>query len=161
MFQIRAAFKEQMELRSGIERVREFFGDLKNFVEMMPGVERITSEAGGVARWLIRAEVPVIGAIRQVFPVEQTTNAPERIEWSPASSERKNLLRYSATFEPRGATTLVRITQNVELRRSSPRELHLLAGLVGAARLSEEMQKGVAGMMRTFLERARRQLESQ
>jgi hypothetical protein len=35
----------------------------------------------------------------------------------------------------------------------------MLAGLVGENRLSAEMQKGVSDMMRTFLQRARTQLE--
>ncbi|MGH9902685.1 MAG: hypothetical protein ACRD68_12830 [Pyrinomonadaceae bacterium] len=159
MFQIRAAFDEQMEFRAGLERAREFFGDLRNFVEMMPGVEKITSEAGGVMRWLIKADVPVVGAMRQAFAVEQTADGPHRIEWSPASQERKNFLRYTAVFEERGDSTLVRIEQRVEIRRQHARELHMLAGLVGAARLSTEMQKAVTAMMRSFLQRARAKLE--
>ena len=167
MFQVRAAFDEQLEIKSSVERARAFFSDLRNFVELMPGVERITAEAGGVMRWLIRAEVPVIGAIRQAFTVAQTEDRLERIEWSPAAHEKKNLLRYAATFEPRGAaadaaaaSTLVRIMQRVELRRQHARELHLLAGVVGESRLSTEMQKGVTEMMRTFLGRARARLEN-
>lgn len=160
MFQIKAAFDQQLEIKTTMERAREFFGDLRNFVEMMPGVERITTEANGVRRWLIRADVPVIGAIRQPFPVEQTDDRPERLEWSPAGSERKNLLRYAADFEERGASVLVRIAQRVELRREHARELHMLAGLVGASRLSAEMQKGVSEMMRVFLGRARAKLEA-
>ena len=160
MFQVRAAFDEQLEIKSSVERARAFFSDLRNFVELMPGVERITAEAGGVMRWLIRADVPVLGAIRQAFTVAQTEDRLERIEWSPAAHEKKNLLRYAATFEPRAAeSTLVRIMQRVELRRQHARELHLLAGLVGESRLSTEMQKGVTEMMRTFLGRARARLE--
>ena len=159
MFQVRAAYDEQLEIRSSLGRARDFFGDLGNFVKMMPGVERITTEAEGVVRWLIRADVPVIGAMRQAFAVELTEDSPRRIEWSPAADERKNLLRYSAAFEERGASTLVRIAQRVELRRQTPRELHLMAGLVGAARLSVELQKGVTEMMSTFLKRARAELE--
>lgn len=126
----------------------------------MPGVEKVTAEAGGVMRWLISAEVPLVGAMRQAFAVEQTVDSARRIEWSPAAHERKNFLRYSATFEERDdATTLVRVEQRVEIRRQHARELHLLAGLVGATRLSAEMQKGVTGMMRTFLQHARAKLE--
>jgi len=54
---------------------------------------------------------------------------------------------------------LVKIVQRVELRRQHARELHLMAGLVGAARLSTELQRGVTNMMRTFLQRARAKLE--
>lgn len=159
MFQIRAAYDEKLEIKASIERARAFFSDLRNFVELMPGVESITAEAGGVMRWLIRAEVPVIGAMRQAFAVEQTDNRPERIEWSPAANAKGNLLRYAAAFEQRGARTLINIVQRVELRRQQARELHMLASLIGENRLSVEMQKGVTEMMRTFLARARTKLE--
>ncbi|MGH9943981.1 MAG: hypothetical protein ACRD9R_16675 [Pyrinomonadaceae bacterium] len=159
MFHIKAAYDEQLEVAASVERVREFFSDLKNFVELMPGVESIREEAGGMVRWLIRADVPVIGSIRQAFSVRLTDDSPARIEWSPASGVHDNFLRYAAAFEERGARTLVRIAQRVELRRQRATELHLLAGLVGEGRLSAEMQKGVAQMMRAFLQRARKQLE--
>jgi carbon monoxide dehydrogenase subunit G len=159
MFQIKAGFSEQVEWRTSAERARAFFGDLKNFAELMPGVERITAEAGGVARWLIRADVPVIGAIRQAFPVFQSADGAARIEWSPAAGEQKNFLRYAASFEELGETTRIRIEQRVELRRKHARELHLLAGVAGESRLSAEMQKRVADMVRTFLQRARARLE--
>ena len=103
-------------------------------------------------RWTIRADVPVVGAMRQAFPVVQTDDSPHRIEWAPAAGEKKNLLRYAARFDERGdGNLLVRIEQRVELRRQSARELHLLAGLVGEGRLSAEMQKAVAAMMQSFL----------
>jgi carbon monoxide dehydrogenase subunit G len=160
MFQVKAGFDEQLEMKTTLERAHEFFADLRNFAELMPGVEEIKQEAGGVARWLIRAEVPVIGAVRHAFAVEQTEDRPERIEWSPAVQERNNFLRYAAAFEQRGARVLVKIVQRVELRRQHARELHTLAGLVGERRLSAELQKGVAEMMRTFLQRARARLET-
>src|SRR5215208_6931314 len=127
MFQVRAAFSEQVEWRTSAEAARAFFNDLRNFAELMPGVERITADAGGIARWLIRAEVPVIGAIRQAFSVSKSVDEPARIEWGPAAGESKNLLRYTASFEERGATTRIRIEQRVELRRGSARQLHTLA----------------------------------
>lgn len=159
MFQVRAAFSEQVEWRTSADAARAFFDDLKNFAELMPGVERITAEAGGIARWLIRAEVPVVGAIRQAFAVSKAVDEPARIEWGPARGESKNFLRYVATFEERGATTLIRIEQRVELRRQHARELHTLAGLAGESRLSAALQKGVTEMLRSFLQRARTRLE--
>jgi carbon monoxide dehydrogenase subunit G len=159
MFQIRAAFSEQLELETTVERAREFFGDVRNFAELMPNVERITAEAGGIARWLIRAEVPVIGSIRQAFTVAPAPAAPNRIEWSPAAGEKKNLLRYTAWFESLGERTRVRIEQRVELRRQNARELHVLAGLAGESRLSAAMQQGVTEMMRVFLQRAKARRE--
>ncbi|HYY95435.1 MAG TPA: SRPBCC family protein [Pyrinomonadaceae bacterium] len=159
MFAIRAAFDEQVEWRTSAERAREFFNDLRNYAELMPGVERITADALGVARWLIRAEVPLVGSIRQAFSVRQSVDEPSRIEWSPAAGESKNFLRYSATFEERGQTTLIRVAQRVELRRQSARELHALAPLAGEGRLSAALQKGVAEMLQAFLKRARARLE--
>lgn len=159
MFAIRAAFNQQVEWRTSAARAREFFNDFRNYAELMPGVERITADAMGVARWLIRAEVPVVGSIRQAFSVFQSVDEPSRIEWSPAAGESKNFLRYSATFEERGATTRIRIEQRVELRRQSARELHTLAALAGEGRLSAALQKGIAEMLQAFLKRARDRLE--
>ena len=160
MFRIQAEFKGEVEVKTTMERARAFFGEVRNIAEMMPGVESIRPEAGGVVRWTVRADVPVLGAMRAAFAVEMTDDSPARIEWSPAAREDKNYLRYTAAFEPRGARqTLVRIAQRVEMRRKSARELHLLAGLVGEGRISHEMQKRVAEMMKTFLQRARAKLE--
>ena len=161
MFRIKAEYSEQLELRTSIERARKFFGELKNFTELMPGIESIKREASGIIRWTVRADVPLLGAMRAAFAVEQTDNTPERIEWSPAAIEKQNYLRYAAIFEERGASqTLVRIVQRVEMRRRNAKELHLLAGLIGENRISAEMQKRVTEMVRTFLQRARARLES-
>lgn len=161
MFRIRAEFNDQLEVSASLERARAFFVELRNVVELMPGVESITREAGGVMRWMVRADVPMLGAMRAVFAVEQTEDQPERVEWSPAAGEQKNYLRYVAAFEERGAKTLVRIVQRVEMRRQTARDLHMLASLVGEGRISAEMQKRVSEMIRTFLQRARARLESQ
>lgn len=162
MFRIKAEYSEQIVVRASIERAREFFGEIRNFVELMPGIESIRREANGVMRWMVRAEVPALGTMRQAFAVELTLDRPERIEWSPAAQESKNYLRYAAIFEPRGArATLVKIAQHVELRRKHAKELHLLAGLIGEGRISAEMQKRVSEMIKTFLERSRLRLEGQ
>ena len=101
MFRIKASYADQMELRTTVERAREFFGELRNFADLMPGIEGIRKEAGGIMRWMVRAEVPVIGAVHAAFAVEKTEDSPERLEWSPARSEMKNYLRYAAVFEER------------------------------------------------------------
>jgi carbon monoxide dehydrogenase subunit G len=163
MFQVKAGYDGQLDVRAGLERARDFFSNWRNFVELMPNLESITPDARGILRWVIRAEVPVIGAMRVGFPVTQTNAEGERIEWSPAANEQKNLLRCATSFETHAASnafTRIRIALRVELRRQSARELHTLAGLVGASRLSSEMQKRVNEMMRVFLERARLKLEN-
>ncbi len=159
MFRIKAEYNEQIEVKTSMERARAFFGELGNIVELMPGIEGIKKEAGGVMRWLVRADVPVLGAMRAAFAVEKTDDRPERLEWSPAAIEKQNYLRYAADFEERGKKTLVRIVQRVEMRRQHAKELHLLAGLAGETRISAEMQKRVTEMIKTFLQRARAQLE--
>lgn len=159
MFKIKAEHSEQVELKTSLERAREFFGELRNFVELMPGVEAIKNQAGGIKLFMVKAEVPALGAMRAAFAVEQTDDSPWRIEWSPARGEKGNFLRYVAAFEERGAKTLVRIAQHVEMRREHARELHMFAGFVGEGRISAEMQKHVATMIKTFVQGARARLE--
>src|SRR6478672_6340343 len=161
MFRIKASYADQLELRTTLEKAREFFGELRNFADLMPGIEGIRNEAGGIMRWVVRAEVPVIGAVGASFTVEKTEDSPERLEWSPARTEMKNYLRYAAAFEERGQKVLIRFVQHVELRRKHAMDLHRLAILVGEGRISAEMQKRVREMIKTFLERARVKLEEE
>jgi hypothetical protein len=161
MFRIKASYSDQLELRTTIERAREFFGELRNFADLMPGIEGIKKEAGGIMRWVVKAEVPVIGAVHASFTVEKTEDSPDRLEWSPARSEVKNYLRYAAAFEERGHKVLIKIAQNVELRRQHAKDLHRFAILVGEGAISAEMQKRVKEMIKTFLERARVKLEGE
>lgn len=160
MFRIKAEYSDQVEVKTNLERAREFFNNLRNVADLMPGIEEIKSEAGGIMRWIVKAEVPMLGSMRVAFAVERTDDQVNRIAWSPAAAEKKNFLRYAAIFEEHGAKTLVRIVQQVEMRRENARELHMLAGLVGEGRISAELQKHVAAMIKTFLERARARLES-
>jgi len=161
MFRIKASYTEQLELKTTLERAREFFGEFRNFVDLMPGIEGIRKEAGGIMRWMVRAEVPLIGSVQASFPVEKTEDRPERLEWSPARGEMKNYLRYAAAFEERGHKVLIRIAQHVEMRRPHARDLHRLASLVGEGPISAEMQKRVSEMFKTFLQRAQTKLEKE
>ena len=79
MFRIKASYTGQLELKTTIERAREFFGEFRNFVDLMPGIEAIRKEAGGIARWVVRAEVPVIGAVHASSAVEKTEDGPQRL----------------------------------------------------------------------------------
>src|SRR2546422_4430173 len=161
MFRIKASYTGQLELKTTLERAREFFGELRNFADLMPGIEGIRKESGGIMRWIVRAEVPVIGSVQASFAVRKTEDRPERLEWSPARSEMKNYLRYAAAFEVRGHNVLIKISQHVELRRPHARDLHRLAALVGEGAISSEMQKRVGEMIKTFLERAQARLEGE
>ncbi len=144
-----------------MKKAHEFFSDIRNFIELMPNVESIHSGGDGTAHWRIRAEIPFIGAMQQAFTVELAENSDERIEWIPKSGEKQNLLRYAADFLEKGTdSTVVQFSQNVELRRNSARELHLLAGLAGESIISKQMQAEVAGMIRNFVSRAKQRLEN-
>lgn len=160
MFIIRADYNEQLEIKSPSERIREFFSDIKNFVEMMPNVESIRTDGRGITRWIIRAEIPIVGSIRQSFPVELTEESDERVEWSPARGESQNFLRYAADlFEKTSEITLVQISQIVELRRAKAKELHPLAALASAASISKGMQTEVSQMIKKFLQKSKEKLE--
>lgn len=162
MFKIKAAYAEQFEVRASAERVREFFANTRNFVELMPSIESIRAVAGGAAQWTIRAEIPFLGAMTETFAVELSENNENLIEYTPAKDETKNYLRYSADFEPRGDGKIaVNISQTVELRREKASDLHLLAGLAGESLISKEMQKRVGEMIKTFLAKAKQKLENQ
>jgi hypothetical protein len=161
MFKARSEFREDLEVGASVRVVREFFGDLENFVRLMPGVESIREEAGGVVCWNVCVNVGLVGKMRGQFRIMQTDDSPSRLEWGPAAEEKKNLLRYAVSFEERAPSrTLVRLAQRVELRRSSATELHLMAGLIGERRISAGMQERVASMMKTFLKHARAHLEA-
>ena len=162
MFTIRAKYSDKIEVKTNLEKVREFFGDIRNFVELMPSVESIHTDAKGIAHWTIRAEIPIVGAMMQKFAVELAENDEERIEWIPVAGETKNLLRYAAEFIEKGKNlTVVQFSQAVEMRRDSARELHLLAGLAGESIISNEMTKKIAEMLKIFVRRAQRKLETQ
>jgi hypothetical protein len=126
----------------------------------MPNVESIHTDGKGVTRWTIRDDIPIIGTMKQTFPVELTENNSERIEWTPVPEEKQNFLRYGADFFEKGEnSTLVQISQTVEIRRNSARELHPLAGLAGERAVSAGMQRRVTEMIKTFMKKSKERLE--
>ncbi|MEO6050227.1 MAG: hypothetical protein ABIP78_02710 [Pyrinomonadaceae bacterium] len=160
MFTIKTGYANDIEIRTSIDKVREFFLDVTNFAELMPGIAQIHTDAKGVAHWKIQAEIPFVGQMLQKFAVELAENTPERIEWSPVRVETENFLRYLADFlEKAKNVTLVHFAQMVELRRKSARDLHFLAGLAGESLISSEMSKRIAEMIKVFIERAKEKLE--
>lgn len=160
MFTIRANYSDTVEVKTSLEAVREFFADIRNFIELMPGIESIHTDSKGVTHWKIYAEVPLVGSFSQKFAVELAENSEERIEWSPVAGESRNFLRYAAEFlEKSTNSTLVNFSQIVELRRNSARELHLLAGIAGENIISREMSKRIAEMIKIFVQKAKNKLE--
>jgi carbon monoxide dehydrogenase subunit G len=160
MFTVKAGYTDNIELATSLERSREFFADLSNIADLMPGVAGIHIDNAGVAHWKIEADIPLVGWMREKFAVELAENTEDRIEWFPIRTETQNFLRFSADFlEQARDHTLVRFSQMVELRRRSARELHLLAGLAGESLISAEMTKKINEMIRTFIQRAKERLE--
>lgn len=160
MFTIRTSYSDAFDVKAPARKVREFFSDVRNFIELMPNVESIHTNADGTARWTIRAEIPFIGAMQQSFTVELAENSDERIEWIPKAGEKQNFLRYAADFIEKSAdSTSVKFSQTVELRRAAAREFHFLAGLAGEKRVSQGMNSEVAGMMKKFVQKAKEKLE--
>lgn len=160
MFTIRAVYNDTVEIKTNIEAAQEFFSDIRNFIELMPGIESIHTDFKGVTHWKIYAEVPFVGIFSEKFAVQLAENSIERIEWSPIAGETKNLLRYAADFLEKGSnSTLVQFSQIVELRRNSARELHLLAGVAGETMISREMSRRIGEMIKTFVQKAKNKLE--
>ncbi|MEP7077098.1 MAG: hypothetical protein ABI878_14930 [Acidobacteriota bacterium] len=161
MFTVKAGYSDTIELQTSIDQAREFFADIRNFVDLMPGIASIHTDSKGIAHWKIQADIPVVGTMMQKFEVELTENSEERIEWFPVGQETQNFLRYSADFlEKAKNVTMVRFSQMVELRRKSARELHMLAGLAGESIISKEMTNKITDMIKTFIARAKERLES-
>jgi carbon monoxide dehydrogenase subunit G len=160
MFTVKAGYSDNVEVQTNIEKVREFFLDIKNFAELMPGIASIHTDAKGVAHWKIQAEIPLVGSMIQKFAVELTEDSEERVEWFPVAVETQNFLRFSAEFlEKARNVTLIHFSQMVELRRRSARDLHYLAGLAGESLISSEMTKKVTEMIKVFIQRAKEKLE--
>ena len=160
MFTVKAGYSDEIEVKTSVERVREFFADVNNFAAFMPGIASIHTDAKGVAHWRIEADIPVVGQMVQKFAVELAENNEDRIEWFPISVETQNFLRYSAEFlEKAKNVTQVHFSQMVELRRKSARDLHMLAGLAGESIISNEMTKKITEMIRVFINRAKDRLE--
>jgi carbon monoxide dehydrogenase subunit G len=161
MFTVKAGYSNEIEIRSSAEKVREFFLDITNFAELMPGVMQVHTDAKGIAHWKVETQIPVVGKILEKFSLELAENSEDRVEWSPLRSEAENFLRYSADFLAKAKNvTLVHFSQVVELRRKSARDLHILAGLAGETIISNEMTKRITEMIRVFIDKAKEKLEA-
>src|SRR5262247_3601579 len=65
MFTIKAGYSDNFEVETNVEKVREFFADIRNFADLMPGIASIHTDAKGVAHWKIEANIPLVGQIMQ------------------------------------------------------------------------------------------------
>ena len=159
MFRVKSSCKTQLEIDAPVSKVRDFFRNLSNFTDLLGGVDNIRRESGGIARWTIATDTPV-GRVRLSLPVRETSPHADVIEWSPAINENQNLLRYQLKFEEQNGSTLVRVSQQVELRRNRAWDLHPGVGLMGEARLSAALERRINEAIETFLSRVKEKLES-
>src|SRR5215831_13294902 len=150
MFRVKSSFKTKLEIRTSLSKARQFFANLKNFTELLGGVESIRREPGGIMRWTIATETPV-GHVRFSFPIRETSPHADTIEWSPAPNEAQNLLRYSLKFEENDGLTSIDVSQQVELRRKRAWDLHPGVGLMGEVRLSNALQRRINEAIENFL----------
>lgn len=160
MFTISAEFRDKIEVRAGLDKVRDFLFDLQNFAAKMPNITNIRGDANGVTRWTISVDIPVVGLVRQSFFVEREETPDDEIDWRPADGHKENLLRYSAMLMEKGLdTTVVQVFLKVELRRNKATDLHRLASVAGEKLISRELSKRVTAMLRDFLQKAKEKLE--
>ena len=159
MFRVKSSFKTKLEIRTSLSKARQFFANLKNFTELLGGVESIRREPGGIMRWTIATETPV-GHVRFSFPIRETSPHADTIEWSPAPNEAQNLLRYSLKFEENDGLTSIDVSQQVELRRKRAWDLHPGVGLMGEARLSNALQRRINEAIENFLVLVKEKLEA-
>ena len=160
MFRVKSSFKAKLEIKAPLKQVREFFADLHHFTDFLGGVESIRREPGGVMRWTIATDTPV-GRVRMSLPVRETSPRADTLEWSPASRETQNLMRYSLKFLERDGTTTVKISQQVELRRKRAWDLHPGVGLMSETRLSSALQRRINEAIEDFLVRVKEKLEGE
>jgi len=161
MFTIRAIHTETVSLGVEPSAVREFFVNATNFIELMPNIDNIRTDNRGIMHWHISTSIPFVGSFSERFPIVRTEESEERVEWSPFQDEKFNLMKVAADFLPKSAKlTIVKFTQNIELRRNSPADLHLLAGFAGESLISKEMTRRVAEMMSSFVKKAKKRLEA-
>ena len=45
MFTVKAGYSDDIEVKSSIDKVREFFTDMNNFADLMPGIASIHTDA--------------------------------------------------------------------------------------------------------------------
>lgn len=160
MFTISAEFRDKLEVKAGLEKVRRFLFDLENFARLMPEIESIRTDVKGITNWTIAVEIPVVGRLRQSFRLEPEEISETEIIWHPAAGEKENLLRYTVLLMEKSAgTTLVQVSQKVELRRNKARDLHALAGVAGEALITKEMTKRVSHLIKEFLKKAKQKVE--
>jgi hypothetical protein len=159
MFIIKSNVAETFEVQTSMIEAQKFFSNPKNYVELMPNVESINTDAQGVVRWNISVDVPMVGRWKMPFAVEFLTT-DDLIEWHPSPVEKQNyLMCVTRLIEKNTNLVSVTISHNLELRRKQAADFHLLAGLAGESMISGEMRTEVAKMLKIFIKASKLKLE--
>jgi hypothetical protein len=155
MFIIKSNVTEIFEVQTQLFAAQKFFSETNNYVELMPNIESIRTDVQGIIRWNIAVEVKGIGRWQMPFTVE-FLSTDEIIEWFPSPLETKNYLRFVVHLTSKTDNAIVvKISNNLEIRRSKATDLHLLAGFAGERKLSSEVDYEVRIMLNTFANRCK------
>ena len=87
MFQVRAAFSEQVEWKTSAERAREFFKDIRNYAELMPGVVMTSSAIAAISGSDAIVLVTEWPEFAELEPWEPDPVEPDRVELDPVEPE--------------------------------------------------------------------------
>ena len=160
MFTIKSNVTQSFEILTSFANALKFFSNDENYVQLMPNLESINTDAKGITRWNVAVEVPLIGRWKMTFAVDFLTTE-DTIEWFPASIEQQNYLRCVTQLVKKGENLISgQISHNLELRRSQAADFHMLAGMAGEKMISSEMQNEVSRMLKTFLQKSKERLEN-
>lgn len=159
MFIIKANFADSFKINTSAEKAQIFFSNGNNYVELMPNLDGIHTDGRGLTKWMISAEIPFVGKMKQSFAVDFMSTG-DLIEWLPSPLETQNYLRCAAEIiEKAQNEVLVRYSQFVELRRNHAKDFHPLAGLAGEKKISQGMETEVDRMLRVFINKSKEKLE--
>ncbi len=61
MFTIRAIYSETDLFGVDAYAVRDFFTNIKNFIELMPNIQNIRTDNQGITHWEISTNIPFVG----------------------------------------------------------------------------------------------------
>jgi hypothetical protein len=159
MFIIKSNVTETFEVQTSMDAAQKFYSDSKNYVELMPNLESIHTDAKGTVHWNIAVDVPMVGRWKMAFAVDFLSSA-DTVEWFPSPIEKQNyLMCVTRLVEKSENLVSVTISHNLELRRKQATDLHLLAGFAGESMISSEMKSEVAKMLKSFIKASKQRLE--
>lgn len=133
--------------------------DIQTLRRTMPGV--IAIEHQGNDRWLYRTErtMPFQDPVRTDFMLMRLAGPVVVFQTPRPDAANWMSFRFEATALD-NASTRIRVRARVRLVRDDGADIHLFAPLLGEAFISDRMEEDLEGMLATFAESARRELEA-